>query len=146
MGLFEKLKSKAKETVKEAMNQTDNGTIGEIINETDVKTYNREFKVVGVTFTNDDNTPRQEILKAIKEQRKPFDKRLDVLLQEYSFEGSPAIYVKVNDQIIGNIGHDDVQFFFKNQDRMLGVKNLYVGGDDGLYYARVKVVLKTKNQ
>ena len=111
-----------------------------------MKTYNREFKVAGVTFTNDDNVARQDILKAIKEKRKPFDKKLDIMLKEYDFEGNFAIGITVNGQTIGNIPKDDLEFFQKNGDRMLGVTNIYVGGDDGLYYARIKINLKTKNQ
>src|SRR5690554_3788389 len=131
MGLFDKFKKPLKEGKKV---------------ESDFKTYNREFKVAGVTFTNDDNTPRQMILRSIKEQKKPFDKRLDIALEEYSFEGEPAISIKVNGQMIGNIPKEDVPFFKKNQDRMLGINNLYVGGDDSMYWARVKVTLKTKEQ
>lgn len=114
--------------------------------ETEVKTYNREFKVVGVTFTNDDNVPRQEILEAIKERRKPFNKRLDVLLKGYLFEGKPAISVNVNGQCIGNISKEDLPFLLENENRIMGINNLYVGGDKSLYWARVKVILKTKKQ
>lgn len=114
--------------------------------EAEVKTYNREFKVVGVTFTNDDNVPRQEILEAIKERRRPFNKRLDVLLKGYMFEGKPAISVIVNGQCIGNISKDDLPFLLENENRIVGINNLYVGGDKSLYWARVKVTLKTKKQ
>lgn len=124
--------------------------VEEVVKETKTeppdKTYNREFKIAGVTFTNDDNVPRQKILQAIQEKKKPFDKQLDVMLEEYSFEDEPAISVKVNGQCIGNIPKEDVPFFKNNGDRMLGVSNLYVGGDKDLYWARVKVAIKTKIQ
>lgn len=118
----------------------------EVKTETPMKTYNREFKVAGVTFTNDDNVPRQDILQAIQEKKKPFDKRLDVMLEEYSFEGEPAISVNVNGHCIGSIPKEDVPFFKTNGDRMLGVTNLYVGGEKGLFWARVKVSIKSKTQ
>ena len=60
------------------------------------KTYNREFKVVGVTFNSNNGVPRQKILEAIHKKRKPFNKKLDVSLEEYRFEGNPAISVNVN--------------------------------------------------
>lgn len=136
MGLIDLLKKKP----------TNQEQKTEVKKETPMKTYNREFKVAGVTFTNDDNVPRQDILQAIQEKRKPFDKRLDVMLEEYSFEGEPAISVKVNGYCIGTIHKEDVSFFLKNGDRMLGVTNLYVGGDKDLYWARVKVAIKSKTQ
>lgn len=120
--------------------------IQEVKTEPTMKTYNREFKVAGVTFTNDDNVARQDILKSIKEKRKPFDKKLDIMLKEYDFEGNFAIGITVNGQTIGNIPKDDLEFFQKNGDRMLGVTNIYVGGDDKLYYARIKVTVKNKVQ
>lgn len=120
--------------------------IQEVKTEPTMKTYNREFKVAGVTFTNDDNVARQDILKSIKEKRKPFDKKLDIMLKEYDFEGNFAIGISVNGQTIGNIPKDDLEFFQKNGDRMLGVTNIYVGGDDKLYYARIKVTVKNKVQ
>ncbi|MFA9422067.1 MAG: hypothetical protein ACERLG_00705 [Sedimentibacter sp.] len=68
------------------------------------------------------------------------------MLQEYSFEGEPAILITVNGQCIGNIHKEDVPFFKTNGDRMLGVTNLYIGGDKGLFWARVKVVVQPKTQ
>lgn len=99
-----------------------------------------------MTFKNDDNTSRQEILKAIKEKRKPFDKKLDIGIEGYTFEGEAALGVTVNRQMIGNIPKKDLLFFENNKERMLGFESLYVGEVKDVHYAVLKVIIRTKNQ
>lgn len=67
------------------------------------------FKVAGVTFNNGRKT-RQAILRALKWG----DEEIEVItLEPYEWEGKPAVYVKVNDQIIGNIPADTVETFYE---------------------------------
>jgi hypothetical protein len=75
------------------------------------------FDVVGVTFSNDDGTDRQKLLKKLYFHDKPFDGDLLVTLDRYLWKGDPAYYVKVNDYIIGNIEADMVYFFENNRER-----------------------------
>lgn len=57
------------------------------------------FKVAGVTFKNGRKT-RQAILRALKWG----DEEIETVdLEPYEWEGKPAVHVKVNDQVIGDI-------------------------------------------
>lgn len=110
------------------------------------------FNVAGVTFKNGRKS-RQTILRQIKYKDSPFDQRLDVKLEQYDFEGRPAISVTVNGEMIGNVPKEHTDFFLQNADKMLGVKNLeIVGGgtsrytDEKLSYgAKITVAMKKKN-
>lgn len=55
--------------------------------------------VAGVTFDNEDGTPRQKILKDLKVTGG--DAELN--LEEYEYKGAPAIRILVNDMCVGNI-------------------------------------------
>lgn len=67
------------------------------------------FKVAGVTFKNGRKT-RQAILRALKWGDEEIE---SITLEPYEWEGKPAVYVKVNDQIIGNIPADTVETFYE---------------------------------
>lgn len=70
---------------------------------------NFSFKVSGVTFKNG-RKERQTILRAFKwgdEEVKSID------FEPYTYEGSPAVYVKFNDQVIGNVPAEDVEQFLE---------------------------------
>ena len=88
--------------------------------------YNRRFKVVGVTFKNEDGSSRQKILKDIYEKKPPFDKKLDIEISEYEYEGKPAYHVNVNGKTIGNISKDMCSFITENKSRLLGVSDFHV--------------------
>ena len=67
------------------------------------------FKVAGVTFKNGRKT-RQAILRAFKwgdETPETVDFEL------YEYEGRPAVYVKINDQVVGNIPSDTTEKFLE---------------------------------
>lgn len=67
------------------------------------------FKVAGVTFKNGRKT-RQAILRAFRwgdEELKYCE------FEEYEFEGKPAVYVKLNDQVVGNVPADKVSEFLE---------------------------------
>lgn len=57
------------------------------------------FKVAGVTFKNGRKS-RQAILRAFKWGDEEIE-RVD--LEDYEYKGSPAVYVKINGQIVGNV-------------------------------------------
>lgn len=65
-----------------------------------------EFKVVGVTFNNDDGTSRQEILRKIKGKEPPFNGSVRYTLRVYTYEGKPAVAVEANGVTIGNVPKD----------------------------------------
>ena len=65
------------------------------------------FKVAGVTFKNGRKT-RQAILRSFKYG----DEEMETVdLEQYIYEGRDAVYVKINDQIVGNIPSDRVAEF-----------------------------------
>ena len=76
---------------------------------------NHTYKIVGVTFDNDNGTDRQQLLKkiynrAVKELKADpwLDVDYDVSFRSYEFEGSPALAVLVDGYEIGNIAADSV--------------------------------------
>ena len=88
--------------------------------------YNRRLKVVGVTFKNEDGSSRQNILKDIYNKKPPFDKRLDIEIAEFEYEGAPAYHVNVNGKTIGNVSKDMCYFITENKSRLLGVSDFHV--------------------
>lgn len=62
-----------------------------------------EFKVAGVSFSNDDGRERQEIIKEIRAGR-----QVQIALNPYEFKGKPAIAVFADDEQIGNVPADSV--------------------------------------
>ena len=71
------------------------------------------FTVAGVTFKNGRKT-RQAILRAFKWG----DEEVETIdLEPYLFEGKDAVYVKLNDQVIGNIPSERVQTFLDYEKR-----------------------------
>lgn len=69
------------------------------------------FTVAGVTFKNGRKT-RQAILRALKWG----DEEIETVdFELYEWEGKPAVYVKVNDQIIGNVPANTVEKFLDHE-------------------------------
>ena len=67
------------------------------------------FKVAGVTFKNGRKT-RQAILRAFKWG----DEEMETLeFEPYTYEDRPAVYVKINDKIIGNIPSELTERFLE---------------------------------
>lgn len=70
--------------------------------------------VAGVTFDNEDGTSRQKILKKIHE----LGDTADLGLEDYEYNGNPAIRVLVNGQCIGSIPSDRVTELLSIMDRL----------------------------
>lgn len=58
------------------------------------------FKVVGVTFNNDDGTSRQENLKQLRYVRKA-ERKAEIV--PYDYNGKLAYYVLMNGKCVGNV-------------------------------------------
>lgn len=102
-----------------------------------------EFKVVGVTFNNDDGTSRQEILRKIKNREEPFNRYINYTLRVYSFEGEPAVAVEANGIMIGNMPKEDARDVAENIERIESVSvRVYGGEGDKKYGARATLTLK----
>ncbi|MER2009686.1 MAG: hypothetical protein ABS939_19800, partial [Psychrobacillus sp.] len=71
------------------------------------------FKVAGVTFKNGRKT-RQAILRAFKWGDEEIEQ---ITFEPYEFENKPAVYVKINDQIVGNIPSDTTEAFFEHEQK-----------------------------
>ena len=98
-------KKDSKKPVK-IIEETTNETIKE---EKETPYIYLRFKVAGVTFKNG-RKARQAILRAFKWG----DEILKTVnFEPYEYEGKPAIYVKLNDQIIGNIPSDATEKFLE---------------------------------
>lgn len=65
------------------------------------------FPVAGVTFTNDDGSSRQEILRSLCGWKATGC--VEAVLEEYDYKGSPAIWVKTALGCVGNIRRTDVE-------------------------------------
>ncbi len=61
-----------------------------------------ETTVAGVTFDNEDGTSRQRILKKFLRDN-GYDAGEEATLQQYEYNGKPAVYVLLQGQIIGNV-------------------------------------------
>lgn len=108
------------------------------------KSHIKVFKVAGVTFQG-----RQELLKKLKSD-KATGKVLNVQLEEYEFEGEPAIKVLVNKLNVGNLHREDVAFVKENQERVLGINDFTIGehydeSNKVSYNAKVKLLIANKN-
>lgn len=95
------------------------------------------IKVAGVTFKNGRKS-RQTILRKIHFKDEPFDKDLEATLQREEFEGAPAFAVFINDEQIGYIPKEHVQYVQENFARCDGITHIDVyGGGDRNYGAEI---------
>ena len=104
------------------------------------KSPSKKMKVAGVTFGN-----RQECLKKLRADKQA-GKIIDVSMQEYSYQGEPAIKIIANGMEIGNLHTEDCDFVKNNQSRILGIKDLYIGyaEDIKIYYAKITLIIQNK--
>lgn len=104
----------------------------------------RYFPVAGVTFKNDDGTPRQKILREICDGDEEGWARAE--LEAYTFEGKPAIRVLAGDGCIGNIRSTDVakvRPFLDRADAEVSVSiERFEDEDDGRKIYRADVEIK----
>lgn len=75
------------------------------------------FTVAGVTFQNEDGRHRQTILRRMHFGDAPYDNGYSASLEEYDFQGKPAIGVLINGEMIGNVPREAVQAVLAFMDR-----------------------------
>ena len=94
----------------------------------------REYRLVGVTFKNEEPPyrNRQSILREMDNDGAPASR---LSLEQYDFDGKPAVGVWYNGEQIGNISKKDLPEILPLMDRYARVRfyNL-LGGEDGLSY------------
>lgn len=125
------------------------------INERMLNTDFYSFKVAGVSFNNDEGAEiasRQSILKKIYFEDEPFDYGKDLInwtLEQYDYEGNPAIGVYADGHQVGNVPREDVPFLIENKDRIIEIDDaeIYGGGKDDFgkrlnYGCEITVALK----
>ena len=96
-----------------------------------------EFKVVGVTFANDDGTNRQELLRKIKSREEPFKGFINYSLKVYSYEGKTAVAVLANGIMIGNVPKENAENIAEHMKYIDKVFVCVFGGEDGKKYGAV---------
>lgn len=107
--------------------------------------HTKSFKVAGVTYGD-----RQKYLKQLLSD-KLNGKIINVGVCEYDFNGHKALKVIANGKEIGSLHTDDTNMIFEDTSRVVGVKDLYINSfedenDKTVYYAKLKLILKNKNQ
>lgn len=135
MGFFDSLRNKHKRNAVSVGSEQARTTVG--------KTHSREFKVAGVTFEN-----RQSSLKKLSALRAK-GKVLDVGMEQYDFNGKPAIKITVNGLDVGTLHSKDTEYILKNQEYIKGITDFYIGtfadeNNKTVYYAKVKVLFNNK--
>ena len=114
-------------------------------------TYIRKIKIAGSTYDNKDGSSRQNFLKDIYNKKPPFDKQLDLMIEQFEYEGSPAYYFFVNGKCVGVVEQERANFIAKNKNRILGITDFKVDRfmpEDSkkmIYYARAKIKLYNLN-
>ena len=96
-----------------------------------------EYKVVGVTFANDDGINRQELLRKIKSKEAPFKGYINYSLRKYSYEGKTAVAVLANGIMIGNIPKENAENIAEHIKYIDKVFVRVFGGEDGKKYGAV---------
>lgn len=96
-----------------------------------------EYKVVGVTFSNDDGTNRQELLRKIKGKETPFKGFINYSLRKYSYEGKTAVAVLANGITIGNVPKENAENIAKHMQYISNVFVRVFGGEDGKKYGAI---------
>ena len=93
-----------------------------------------KFKVVGVTFKNEDGKSRQTLLRKLHFGDAPFnsDGGVDITIERGAYQGEPAFSVFAEGHQVGNISKDDVPFFVRRWSDFVGVTSaeVYGGGTD----------------
>ena len=93
-----------------------------------------KFKVVGVTFKNEDGKSRQTLLRKLHFGDVPFnsDEGVDITIERGAYQGEPAFSVFAEGHQVGNISKDDVPFFVRRWSDFVGVTSaeVYGGGTD----------------
>lgn len=90
----------------------------------------RIFRVVGVTFDNDDGPARnrQEILREIESD---CPRPEAISLEVYDYEGEPAVGVFYHGEQVGNLAKKDLPAVLPLMDRYAGLSDFAVTGGAG---------------
>lgn len=104
----------------------------------------RIYRVVGVTFDNDDGPARnrQEILREIEADS---PRPSAISLEVYDFEGEPAVGVFYRGEQVGNIAKTDLPAVLPLMDRYAGLSDFAVtggGGEGSKYGLEIAVYFK----
>lgn len=85
-----------------------------------------KFKVVGVTFKNEDGKSRQTLLRKLHFGDAPFnsDEGVDITIERGAYQGEPAFSVFAEGHQVGNISKDDVPFFVRRWSDFVGVTSV----------------------
>jgi len=107
-----------------------------------------EIRVAGVTFKTGRKS-RQAMLRKIKNEEDEYADYLEFGIEEHEYEGKPAFAVLVNDEQIGNLPANMVQWFIDNSERVVAIDGIeIVGGGENLdgeklnYGARITLKLR----
>ena len=105
-----------------------------------------DFKVAGVTF-KDGRRSRQATLRKIKFKDEPMDGPIDFEFEEYDYNGEPAVLIKANGLIIGNVPADLVNKFLKYQNTYKDIELNYkvTGGGDYNFGCKMIITWRNKN-
>lgn len=101
----------------------------------------RIYRVVGVTFDNDDGPARnrQEILREIASEE-PHPRAFS--LEVYDFDGEPAVGVFYHGEQVGNIAKKDLPVVLPLMDRYEGLSDFAVTGGGDKYGLEIAVYFK----
>lgn len=105
-----------------------------------LKIATTEFNVAGVTF-KDGRLSRQAALRKLKFQDPPMDGPIDFEFEDYEYNNSPAILIKANDRIIGNVPADLVNEFIELRGTCSGMELHYRVSGGGDYSFGCKMII-----
>mgnify|MGYP006907951152 CR=1 FL=1 len=99
----------------------------------------REYKIVGVTFANDEAPyrNRQVILRELDDDGAPASA---LSLGVYDYEGSPAVGLYYNGEQVGNISRSDLKEILPLMERYERIRFYEILGGDGMNYGIVITV------
>lgn len=99
----------------------------------------REYKIVGVTFANEEPPyrNRQAILRELDNEGAPAS---DLSLDTYDYEGKPAVGLYYNGEQVGNISRSDLKELLPLMERYERIRFYEIIGGDGMNYGIVITV------
>lgn len=95
--------------------------------------FRHNYRVVGVTFDNEDGASRQDILEAIANAEPPYEV-CEVSLDRYEYREETAVAVNVNGDQIGNISKKDIDEVLDDLGRAERIVLNVHGGENGKSY------------
>ena len=99
-----------------------------------LKSVEMILPVVGVKYENDDGTDRQHILRSFCDE--DGSGIVNVTLEQYEYEGAPAIHVTTVDGCVGTVRATDVEKVLPLLGgKWLQVPQIYITDEGGIYQA-----------